>query len=77
LQDVRPSRVAVDAIETRSDFARTKPIAEKKQIEYKEYDNELLSEDSEEQKNVFIRNNDHPTPKRNDMAKQQSSQKKE
>jgi hypothetical protein len=37
----------------------------------------LLSEDSEEQKNVFIRNNDHPTPKRNDMAKQQSSQKKE
>jgi hypothetical protein len=35
----------VEASETRSDYARTRPPPEKKQIEYKEYDNVLLSEE--------------------------------
>ncbi len=32
LEEVRPSRAVVDAIETRSDYARLRPPPEKKQI---------------------------------------------
>lgn len=71
LEDVRPVGGAVEPSETRSDYARTRP-PEKKQIEYREYDNVLLSEESEEH-NVFVRSNE-PTPKRKDKYKQQQQQ---